>query len=184
MVWEGWEPLPRSRSKVKPLKPSVLSSTLGRGGDRGLRKGEFRPASALPSAGAPHFLEPPSIVRQQLCGAQPTSGVPPAMVPLGRGLPGTPGPREPTWTCSFHLPGSNPQHLQVKPASGRPGPSHPKTRVPTKEVPLPPTALAPPAMGTSVSSLAQESTHHWSEPPVPCQGSRAGAPARPSEAVD
>ena len=96
--------------KVRPLEPSVLSSTLGWGGDGGLRKGEFRQASASPSAGPPPLPGAPSNVFQQLCGAQPTPGV-----CLGRELAGTPGPGELTWTCSFHPPGSNPQHLQVKP---------------------------------------------------------------------
>lgn len=80
---QGWEPRPRSRSKVRPLKPSVLSSTLGWGGDGGLRKGEFRQASASPSAGPPHFLEPPPMCFNSSVGPSP---------PAAESWPGLLGP--------------------------------------------------------------------------------------------
>lgn len=68
----------------------------------------------------------------------------------------TPGPREPTWTCSFHLPGSNPPaspgetpHQQARAESSKDQGTHKECRCHPRS--------GSPAMGTSVSSLAQES---------------------------
>lgn len=85
----------------------------------------------------------------------------------GRGLGKTAGPREPTWTCSFHPAGSHPQGLQVKPTPGRAGPGHSMTRVATTEALLLPTALASPAHGDhSVPSSPGVHTPRWSQ--LPC----------------